>query len=88
MLNKEQQQQFNTLKDCADQILNNLDTMEKILVEHFPKEYSDAYQHWIPQIVTAIKTDNKWLPRGVMSFQDTASKILDKDIGSGIRKIV
>jgi soluble cytochrome b562 len=75
---QEQRDQLNRLIDHRDQITDALFHIERILKHYFPEEFEVAYQHWIPQIVTALYEDKKWLPRGEFTMQQTISRLLDK----------
>lgn len=77
MLSKEQQQQLDYLEDYKIDIQIALDRMSSILQNYFPAEYQMAYQQWIPQIATAIKHYDKWLPRGCLTIQQTLDRIKD-----------
>ena len=87
-LNNEQKHQLNKLLDHRDEIERALFHIERILKSHFPSEYSLAYQHWIPQISTALTPTNKWLPRGEYTFQNTIDHISDNNDGSGVNKYI
>lgn len=71
--------QLSKIEDYRDAIVNNLFHIEKIFKQYFPEEFDIAYQHWIPQIMTALYNDTKWLSRGEYSLQDSIKRILDKD---------
>lgn len=73
---------------CREEITNNLAEIESLLKIHFPPEHDIAYQHWIPQIVTALFSDTAWLPRGQYSMQDSIDHIKDIDTGSGVNKYI
>jgi hypothetical protein len=91
MYSQEQKQQFNRVLDYRDEISNSMFHIERILKTYFPDEFDAAYQHWIPQILTALDSDVKWLPRGQMTLQDTIDRILDKikeDSGTGVSKFI
>lgn len=91
MLTQEQRDQFNRLLDYRDQISDAIFHIERILKNYFPDEFDVAYQHYIPQIITALNNDNKWLQRGEISMQYTISRILDKinqDRGNGVSKFI
>jgi hypothetical protein len=77
------------LLDLREEISSSLKKIESILQVYFPEQYSDAYQHWIPQISTALYNDVKWLPRGQLTLQDTIDRIKD-DSGSvgGVSKFI
>ena len=82
-------EQINILLDLRENITKDIQTVQILLKEHFPKEYSDAYQHWIPQILTALYNDTQWLPRGQLTLQDTIDRIRDKDHnGCGVSKYI
>jgi hypothetical protein len=91
MYTKDQKQQFNRILDYRDEISNSMFHIERILKTYFPDEFDAAYQHWIPQILTALDNDVKWLPRGQMTLKDTIDRILDKikeDTGTGVSKFI
>ncbi len=83
------QDKVNDLLDCREEIAQSLKKIDAILQINFPKEYTDAYQHWIPQILTALYNDLKWLPRGQVTLQDTIDRIKDCSSGSaGVSKFI
>jgi len=86
---EEQKDQFNKLIDHRDNITDNLYHIEHILKIYFPEEFEIAYQHWIPQIITALYEDNRWLQRGDRNMQQTINRLIDKmqsDNGKGVYK--
>jgi hypothetical protein len=88
ILTENQRQQLSKLVHCREEIKTSISHMELILQEYFPNEYNLAYQHWIPQILTALQNDDRWLPRGQYSIQDTIDHITDTDYGSGVNKYI
>ena len=91
MYSEDQKQQFNRIMDYRDEISSSMFHIERILKTYFPDEFDAAYQHWIPQILTGLDIDVKWLPRGQMTLQDTIDRILDKikeDSGTGVSKFI
>jgi hypothetical protein len=83
------QLQLNIIEDLRDDIKNSLSTIEILIKEYFPEQYADAYQHWIPQILTALDNDVKWLPRGQITLQDTIDRIKDNsDFSGGVSKFI
>lgn len=90
MLSKQQQQQLNLLEDYKLDIQVALDCMSRVLKTNFPNEYELAYQQWIPQIATAIRNYDKWLPRGSLTIEQTLCRIKDMDEpkGSGLTKVI
>lgn len=75
----EQKHQLNKLFDCRDEITKSLFEIERIIKHYFPEEFDLAYQHWIPQITTALYEDGRWLPRGQFTMQQTLNRLSDKD---------
>ena len=82
----EQQEQLEKLLEHRDSIVSHLYQIEHILKEYFPEQFELAYQHWIPQITTALYEESKWLPRGQYTMEDTVKNITDKDDGCGVFK--
>lgn len=80
---KDNQSHIEDLLDAREEISKSLQKITTVLQIHFPKHYIDAYQHWIPQILTALHNDVKWLPRGQTNFQDTIDRIKDSEDSSG-----
>lgn len=88
-MNQEQKNQLNKLMDHRDSISDSIFHIERILKTYFPEQYSDAYQHWIPQILTALDNEVKWLPRGQLTLQDTIDRIKDcSDNLGGVSKFI
>ena len=84
-----QKEQINKLRDYRDEISYSLFHIERVLRDYFPEEYTQAYQHWIPQILTALAHDNRWLDRGVYNMQDTLNKLSDNDQNvKGLTKVI
>jgi hypothetical protein len=83
MLTQEQKDQLNILMDYRDNISKSMFHIERIIKNYFPQEFDIAYQHWIPQILTALDNDLKWLPRGQTTLQDTIDRIKDNSETSG-----
>lgn len=74
-----------------DQILNDLTEIESLLQVYFSDDFSIAYQHWIPQIKTALTDNTKWLPRGQYSMDYTIKSVLDRlsiDTNKGVSKYI
>lgn len=74
----EQKDQLNKLFDYRDEIDKSLFHIERIIKQYFPEEFELAYQHWMPQITTALFEDTRWLPRGQYSMQNTLDRLIDK----------
>jgi len=91
MLSQEQKHQLNKLIDYRDEIVNCVFRIEHILKTYFPDEFHIAYQHWIPQIATALENNDQWLSRGEVTMQYTIDRIQDKiteDTGQGVSKYI
>jgi hypothetical protein len=89
----EQKHQLNKILDHRDEISNAVFHIERILKHYFPEEFDIAYQHWIPQIITALYEDKRWLPRGEQTLQHTINRLLDKvneskENGQGVKKFI
>ena len=87
----DQKNQINILLGYRDSIIANLFEVEQILKKYFPEEFEVAYQHWIPQIVTALYEEDKWLPRGEQTMQHTIARLLDKNsepVDKGLKKYI
>lgn len=87
-LTNEQKHQLNKINDHKNEICNSLSKIEFILKEYFPEEYAIAYQHWIPQIITALHDNDKWLPRGEQTLQKSIDRLLEsQDIAKNNQSI-
>lgn len=89
----EQKHQLNKIIDHRDEITNAMFHIERILKHYFPEEFDIAYQHWIPQIMTALYEHDRWLPRGEQTLQDTIDRLFDKnqditEIGQSVKKFI
>lgn len=83
------QTQLDDLLDLREEIAQSLKKMDAILQIYFPTQYTDAYQHWMPQILTALYNDVKWLPRGQVTLQDTIDRIKDdREESGGVSKFI
>lgn len=88
-MNQKNLPQINTIINLREDIKNSLSTIETIIKEYFPDQYADAYQHWIPQVLTALYNDVKWLPRGQVTLQDTIDRIKDSSESvTGVSKFI
>lgn len=76
-MSEKQISKLSELEKYRENIQNNLAEIEAILQIYFPDEFATAYQHWIPQIKTALNDDTKWLNRGIYTMQYTIDRILD-----------
>lgn len=79
------------LYSLREEIENNLAEIKAILGANFPEEYATASQHWIPQILTALKNNTQYLSRGEYSMDYTLHRIEDKMFGGfdkGVSKYI
>jgi len=74
----EKKDQLNLLLEYKDNIKSSIEQIRNIIQQSFPEEYDIAYQHWIPQILTALDKYEKWLPRGDQTMQKTIDRLNDK----------
>jgi len=77
----EKQRQFEQLLAHKHNVLNSIEKISSILKHDFPEHYDIAYQHWIPQILTALDNYEKLLPRGNYNMRYTINNILEADNG-------
>jgi hypothetical protein len=61
-------------------ILNHLESINSILQQTTGcgEEYYLALSHYIPQIITALQSEDKWLPRGEYNLQKTIDNLKDQ----------
>jgi hypothetical protein len=69
---------LNKLYSIRETIENNLAELDAIIQVYFHEEYSISYQHWMPQIKTALRDNIKFLPRGTYSMDYVLRHIEDK----------
>jgi hypothetical protein len=77
-LTQEQRDQINKLVDHRDEMVNSLFHIERILKTYFPEEFERAIQFYLPQIITALYEDKKWLSRGEYSLQNAIDNLLER----------
>jgi hypothetical protein len=88
-LTTEQKEQLSKLLSHRDDVVGSLFEIEQILKKYFPEEFDVAYQHWIPQIITALYDNKKWLPRGDQTMEKSIQRIRDKDNnGKGVYRYI
>lgn len=87
MHNRDKIESLSKLYNAREDIENKLAEIEAILQAHFAEEFSTAYQHWIPQIKTALKDNLKYLPRGEYSMDYTLYRIEDKLFENDIKGV-
>jgi hypothetical protein len=74
----QKQEALRNLYSHRDHMEDHLNKIESILQIYFPEEFAVFYQHWFPQIKTALRDDTKWLPRGQYSMDYTLNRLNDK----------
>jgi hypothetical protein len=83
------QDSINAILNLRDKISESVTEIETIISSEFPEFYGECYQHWVPQIQTALYNDTIWLPRGERSLQDTIDGIKDNfDDSGGVSKFI
>jgi hypothetical protein len=91
MPNTDQIDALAKLHGARESIEDKLAEIEAILQVYFYKEFSTAYQHWIPQIKTALRDNLKYLPRGQYTMDYTLYRIEDKIVdhnNKGVTKYI
>lgn len=76
-LTESQRQALQNLFSSREKIEDILAEIEANLQVYFAEEFGIAYQHWLPQIKTALRNDTKWLNRGEYTMDYTLNRILD-----------
>jgi hypothetical protein len=87
----QKQEALRNLYSYRSNIEDNLNKIESILQVYFPEEFAVFYQHWFPQIKTALRDDTKWLSRGQYSMDYTLNRLNDKvadDKDKGVSKYI
>jgi esterase/lipase len=91
-LTNKQKEALNKLYQHRENIEHSLAEIESILMVYFDQQYPMSYQHWIPQIKTALRNNTKWLSRGDYSmdhmFKDIEDKIVDNFGREGVSKFI
>lgn len=72
-------QHINNLLNLKDDLEDKIWELEKYIRTFFPNHHDECYQHWIPQLITAIRNDSQWLSRGQYSIEDTINSIRDSN---------
>ena len=75
------------LYSLREKIENNLAEIKAIIGVSFPEEYAVASQHWIPQILTALKDNTQYLPRGDYTMEYTLNRIEDKILDDSVKGV-
>jgi hypothetical protein len=90
-LDPQQKEALQNLYSHIDHIEDHLNKIDTILKMYFSKEYDLAYQHWLPQIKTALRDNTKWLPRGQYSMDYTLNQLIDHvidDLNKGVSRYI
>lgn len=77
-LTQSEREQIDKLLNYRDNIVESLTNIEAILKQYFPEEFNIAYQFWIPQIMTSLFDNTKWLSRTDRNMQQTIDRLIDK----------
>jgi hypothetical protein len=85
-LTHSQQEALNKLYQKREEIEHCLAEIESILTVYFEDQFSISYQHWLPQIKTALRDNTKWLSRGQYSMDYILKLIEDKMVDGSDRK--
>ena len=88
-LNSNEKVAVEKLYKCRESIIQNIEEIQSILKEYFPEEFNIAYQFWIPQIITALYNDSRWLDRGDRNMQQCIDRLIIKDdFSKGVSKYI
>lgn len=91
-LSDKQKEALNKLYQHRENIENSLAEIESILMVYFEQQYPVSYQHWIPQIKTALRDSTRWLSRGDYSMdhilKDIEDKMIDNSARQGVSKFI
>lgn len=88
-LTQEERNKIEELLDHRDRIEESLNNIENILKEYFPEEFDIAYQFWIPQIITSLFDNTKWLSRTDRNMQQTIDRLMDRSqADKGVSKYI
>lgn len=83
-LTDKQKEALNKLYQKREEIEHCLAEIESILMVYFEDQFAVSYQHWLPQIKTALRNNTKWLSRGQYDMDYILKLIEDKMVdGSG-----
>ena len=75
-LNKQTVEQLIHHRNSIEDSLESIKTLLE-QTEGCEKEYSVAISHYIPQIITALHNDPKYLPRGDYTLQESINHLSD-----------
>lgn len=67
------------LYKIKEEIRSLVNEAEQIIIREFPQQHSISISFWIPQIITALQNDPKWLSRGDHCMQEILTKIENDD---------
>ena len=78
------------LEDHRDATIAHMKGITDILKNSAPKQHTRAYSIWIPQIITGLTRNTKWLPRGDYCMQDTLDDLREVSTknNGGLYKVV
>jgi hypothetical protein len=75
------------IKALSKNIEDSLYAIENLIKAEYPEKYEIFYQHIMPQILTALNDDTKWLSRGNYSIEYIVKSIINSnDSNSGLKK--
>lgn len=67
------------IQELSKNIEDTLYTIDNILNKHCPDKRDIFYQHILPQIITALREESKWLPRGQYSLEYIVECIVNEN---------
>jgi len=74
------------IQSISKDIEDSLSRIDTLMRENYPDKREIFYQHILPQIITALHQQSRWLPRGRYSLEYLVQSILNEDTkSSGIK---
>lgn len=75
------------IKSLSKNIEDSLYAIENLMKVEHPEKYEIFYQHIMPQILTALNDDTKWLSRGEYNLEYILKSITNEhDCSNGLNK--
>jgi hypothetical protein len=77
------------IKSLSKNIEDSLSAIDNLIKVEYPNKYEIFYQHIMPQIITALNNDTKWLPRGRYNLEYLLNSISNNNkYTNGLKKYI
>lgn len=77
------------IKSLSKNIEDSLHAIDSLIKVEYPEKYEIFYQHIMPQILTALYDDTKWLSRGNYSIDYLLKSLLaNTNSTNGLKKYI